>query len=279
MVTAQKSLHETLDLEIEDIIQSTLESLTVRLGVDVDAEQMEYFGRIGLESLRPNLKSKLARVGFDLDPESAKIVVDGTHIDCQVDLAHNMEHYRQGFDPLELVVECYEEGKLSGVPVKVAKIVGYPPDDVLKSDEIQEGIGQGTIRPLVEYSVDGYGILYLVLDNTTFEPNGSYGRDVMKDILRGVTSRIGVNNHNTNGFVREKYVRERQGLLTGTSIRLQGYEVLILDPEVDYVKHSEARFLGLTHQDYAHLEFHGDNPYKPVAEIRIMLIRPQFRAV
>ena len=61
MVIAQKSLHETPDLEIEDIIQSIPESLSVRLGVDVDAEQMEYFEKIGLEILRPNLNSSLAR--------------------------------------------------------------------------------------------------------------------------------------------------------------------------------------------------------------------------
>lgn len=282
MVTAQKSLHETEDLEIEDIIKSTPESLKVRLGVDVDAEQMEYFEKIGLEFLRPNLNSSLARVGFDLDVDldvrTANISVDGTHITYEGDLVHRMEPYRQGFDPLELVVECYKDGKLSGVPVKVAKIVGYSSDDVLKSHEIQEGINQGTIRPLVGHYIDGYGILYLTLDNTIFEPNGSYGRDAMKDILMGVTSRIDVDNHNTNGFTKEKYVREGQGLVTGIGIELQGYEAWILDPQVPHVNHSEARFLDLAHKDYVHLEFHGNNPYKPVAEIRIMLIRPQFRA-
>lgn len=278
MVTAQMPLHETPDLTIDDILESDQKRLKLRLSASIDKAQADYFNELGELFLRLNLKSRLARLGYNIAVDHTEApVLDGTEISCDAALEHHMHQYGQGFNPLDLIVQQHEEGRASGKKVRIAKVVGYSPDDVLTSEEIEKEIKDGRIDPLVSYRVYG-SILYLALHDEVFEPNGMYGSDAIRSILMEENGRSQIDLYTKKRHAAEIIAKSGFGPITGTSIRLGGFETLILDPNVPGVKHSEARFLSHDHNSngYAHLEFYGSNSHSRISEIGIIIIRPKF---
>lgn len=276
MSSTRKSLHETEDLTIESILETTPESLKVRLVAEVGKKQRDYFNSLGLKFLRINLNSSLARVGYNFAMNNeGNLYLDGKYIVCEIDLIHHIKSYRQGFDPLELIVQLHEIGEDSRKLLKVAKVVGFSPDDILTSDDIIEGIYDNKIIPADDYRIGDKGILHLALFNEIIVPNGTFNKTTMENILKGHTNRSRIDAHTHKEHVDEILAKEGYGPVTGTAIVLNGYEALTLDPKVLGVKHSEARFLSYTHENYLHLEFHGDNE-DPITEIGIKLIKPLF---
>lgn len=278
METAQIALHETSDLTIEDVLEADPNHLKLRLKGRIYETQKPYF-RFASQGgvLRINLKSRLARLGFNLAiEENSKPVLDGEEVYCDVTLVHHMEQYRQGFDPLELIVRHYESGKDSGNGVKIAKVIGYFQEEVLTSKQIGRGIWEGKIIPLVPHRVEGE-VLYLALDNGIFVPNESYGADAARDILMEDNGRSRIDRLTRSISVEGIIAKNGFGPITGTSINPGGFEVDILDPNINGVSHSEARFLSYDHTGYVHLEFCGHNGGQKISEIGVKLIRPQFR--
>lgn len=271
------SLHETPDLTIDDILEVNLDSLRLRLSARIDEPQLSYLRGLEEGLLRPNLKSRLARLGYNLYLDSGtNPIFDGRDLFCDVVLIHHMEHYRQGFDPLELVIQHYKEGKRSGRIFKVAKVVGYYPKEVLTSEEIAKGIEESRIKPFVARRIEG-NVLYLALLGEVFEPNGYYGADAVGSVLMKENGRSQIDTFTRKRQVDAIFAEYGLGPITGTSIEPGGFEAVILDPKVPNVKHSEARFLSHDHNGYAHLEFYGNNGHVNIAEIGINLIRPVFR--
>lgn len=281
MVTAQiplQPLHETPDLTIDGILEAGSESLKLKLSTAVVERQADYLKSLGESFLRINLKSRLARLGYNLllDYE-AKIVLEGSNVICEVVLAHHMQQYRQGFNPLDLIVQQHEESKASGKKVRIAKVIGYSPDDVLTNEEIEKEIKNDKVTPLVPYRVYG-DVLYLAFHNEVFEPNGRYGTDAIRSILMEENGRSQIDPYTKRRHTAEIIAKSGFGPITGTSILLGGFEALVLDPNVSGVKHSEARFLSHdhNHNGYAHLEFYGSNSHSRINEIGILVIRPKF---
>jgi len=277
MVTTKLPLHETPDLTIDDILEANPKSLKLRLSAGIDKAQADYFKELGEMSLRLNLKSGLARLGYNITVDgTAKPVLGGAEISYDAALEHHIQQYGLGFNPLDLIVQQHEEGRASGKKVRIAKVVGYSPDDVLTREEIEKEIKDGRIDPLVAYRVCG-NILYLALHNEVFEPNGRYGPDEIRSILMEENGRSQICLYTKKRYAAEIIAKAGFGLITGTSIDLGGFEAFILDPDVPGVMHSEARFLSHNHKDYAYLEFYGNNGDVRIAEIGINLIRPRFR--
>lgn len=276
MATAQIPLHETPDLTIDDIVEANPKSLKLRLSAGIDKAQADYFKELGKLFLRVNLKSRLARLGYNIAVDgTAGPVLDGTEVSCDAALEHHMRQYGQGFNPLDLIVQQHEESKALGKRVRIAKVIGYSSDDVLTSEEIEKEIKNGRIAPLVAYRVYG-NVLYLALHDEVFEPNGRYGIDTIRSILMEENGRSQIDSYTKKRHAAEIIAKSGFGPIAGTSVGLGGFEALVLDPNVVGVKHSEARFLSRSHDSYVHLEFYGNNSHSRINEIGIMVIRPKF---
>lgn len=268
MVLAQRSLHETEDAIIVEVLNIDPDGVTVLVETEIGQKQRDLFRHIGENKLDFSIRSSLARLGFDYETEGTQTPsLERNRVAYSVKIVK----YTNQFLPNGTSI-----GDLFVPNVTLGRFYIDDPETYVH-EEIQDRLTDGRATAEGGRYLKEDGVLMLPFPKRIIKPNSNYSEDVLRGIINNSVPSSSLQQYLSPEDVEDIYVRRGQGILTNPWLTTGELEVIVLDSDVPGVNHTKARFGSSGRQlGEFYIELFGDNGEVPVKEIGIRLLYPVF---